>query len=201
MALNENTVDLGGMTLRVNNIEVGSTGPGVAGTDLSGTEITYLDGVTPGTATASKAVVLDGSKGIATITSATITTLASTTGNVTTINATDVNATGTADVGTLTVGSLVGDVQTLTGAGAVNLTTTVTSLVNDGANAITLADGTPGQIKIIVMHTDPGTDSTLTPTTFHNGTTVTFDDAGDYIILVWLATIGWVSLGASATIA
>ena len=42
---------------------------------LSSAEAGYLDGVTAGTATASKALVLDGSKGISTITSATITTL------------------------------------------------------------------------------------------------------------------------------
>lgn len=46
----------------------------LASNSLSAAEIAVLDGVTAGTATASKAVVLDGSKGIATITSATITT-------------------------------------------------------------------------------------------------------------------------------
>ena len=43
--------------------------------DLDATELGFLDGVTAGTAAASKAVVLDASKGISTITSATITTL------------------------------------------------------------------------------------------------------------------------------
>lgn len=42
---------------------------------LSSTEAGYIDSVTAGTAAANKAVVLDGSKGISTITSATITTL------------------------------------------------------------------------------------------------------------------------------
>jgi len=46
--------------------------------ELSLAEQAVLDGVTAGTATASKALVLDASKGIATITSATITTLTST---------------------------------------------------------------------------------------------------------------------------
>lgn len=49
-----------------------------SGTGLSAAELGVLDGVTPGTAAASKAVVLDSSKGVATITSATITTLTST---------------------------------------------------------------------------------------------------------------------------
>lgn len=54
----------------------------IAGNGLSAAEIGVLDGVTPGTAAASKALVLDSSKGIATITSATITTLTTTTANV-----------------------------------------------------------------------------------------------------------------------
>jgi hypothetical protein len=45
------------------------------GTAFTGTEASYTDGVTPGTAAASKAVILGSSKEIATITSATITTL------------------------------------------------------------------------------------------------------------------------------
>lgn len=55
----------------------------VDGVNISSTEIGVLDGVTAGTAAASKAVVLNASKGISTITSATITTLTSTTVNAT----------------------------------------------------------------------------------------------------------------------
>lgn len=47
----------------------------VDGSALAAAELTVLDGVTPGTALASKAVVLGANKEIATITSATITTL------------------------------------------------------------------------------------------------------------------------------
>jgi hypothetical protein len=53
----------------------------------------YTASVTPGTAVASKAVILGASKEIATITSATITTLTSTTVGATTANVTTVNAT------------------------------------------------------------------------------------------------------------
>ncbi len=67
--------DMGGNDLIVNTVSVGATAPGQAGTSLSGSELTVLDGITPGTALASKALVLNSSKGIATITSATITTL------------------------------------------------------------------------------------------------------------------------------
>lgn len=54
---------------------------------LNPTELGYLDTVVAGTAQASKALVLNSSKGISTITSATITTLTSTTANITTLSA------------------------------------------------------------------------------------------------------------------
>ena len=77
--------DMGGNTLICEDIKVGATAPGQAGTSLSSTELLYLDGVTAGTATASKAVVLGSSKEIATITTATITNLTTTTVTPTTI--------------------------------------------------------------------------------------------------------------------
>ncbi len=55
---------------------------------ISAAELGFLDAVVAGTAAASKAVVLDASKGIATITSATITTLTSTTAVLNTVRAT-----------------------------------------------------------------------------------------------------------------
>lgn len=61
---------------------------------VDSTESGFVDGVTAGTAAANKAVVLDGSKGIATITSATITTLAATTVNATAVNAANLKTTG-----------------------------------------------------------------------------------------------------------
>lgn len=88
------TIDLGGNDIICNDLKVGATGPGQAGTSLSASEITVLDGVTPGTAAASKAVVLGSSKEIATITTGTITNLTTTTLTPTTI-AGAVNFTGT----------------------------------------------------------------------------------------------------------
>ena len=87
-------------------------------------------------------------------------------------------------------GGIIGDVQALSGAGAVNTTTLITALTTTGANALTLANGTNGQIKIITMVVDGG-DGTLTPTTFANGTTMTFNDAGDTVMLVYTTTLGW----------
>ena len=44
--------------------------------------------------------------------------------------------------------------QALTAAGAVNITTPVTTVASSGAIALTIADGAVGQIKIIVFITD-----------------------------------------------
>lgn len=78
-----------------------------------------------------------------------------------------------------------GTPQTLTGAGAVNLTTYATLLVTTAADALTLADGTEGQHKYIQLKTDGG-DGTLTPTNLRGGTTITFDDAGDFVLLYFI---------------
>ena len=95
-----------------------------------------------------------------------------------------------------------GGVQSLSGAGAVDLTNLVTELTTTGANALTLADGTTsGQIKIVNMIVDGG-DGTLTPTTFANGTTITFDAVGESATLVWNSTVGWIASSTQgATIA
>lgn len=67
----------------------------VGGNTLSGTELGYVDGITPGTATASKALVLNSSKGIATITTATVTTLTAPTIKAGTLQASDATAAAT----------------------------------------------------------------------------------------------------------
>ena len=87
--------------------------------------------------------------------------------------------------------------QALTAAGAVNITTPVTTIASSGAIALTLADGAVGQIKIIIMITDGGT-ATLTPATFQQGTTLAFADVGDTVILMWVAT-GWMVIGGYGT--
>lgn len=57
-----NTIDLGGQTVICEDIKVGATRSGQAGTSLSSTELTLLDGVTAGTATASKVLTVDANK-------------------------------------------------------------------------------------------------------------------------------------------
>lgn len=85
--------------------------------------------------------------------------------------------------------------QSLSGAGAINVTSFLTKWTTTGANAGTLADGVRvGQLKKIQLIVDGG-DGTLTPTTLSGGTTITFADAGDFVLLVWTAS-GWVVLEA-----
>ena len=98
--------------------------------------------------------------------------------------------------------TIIGGVQSLSGAGAVDLTNLITEVTTTGADALTLADGTTsGQVKIINMIVDGG-DGTLTPVTFANGTTITFDAVAESATLVWNSTIGWVATSVQgATIA
>ena len=90
--------------------------------------------------------------------------------------------------------TITGGVQSLSGAGAVDLTNLVTELTTGaGAAAVTLADGTTsGQIKIITMVVDGGGTATVTPVTFASGTTLAFDAVAETATLVWNSAIGWI---------
>ena len=109
-------------------------------------------------------------------------------------------STGAITVGTSYTDIITGSRQSLSGAGAVNLTDLITELTTTAADALTLANGSNGQVKIITMVVDGG-DGTLTPTTLAGGTTITFNDVGDGVVLVYGAA-GWVVVGNNgATIA
>ena len=81
--------------------------------------------------------------------------------------------------------------QSLTGAGAANVTSAVTAFTtntdNSGNNAVTLAAGTAGQIKILYtkVESSSGQTSVVTPAAFANGTTITFDAVGDAALLYY----------------
>ena len=89
-----------------------------------------------------------------------------------------------------TLADLKTSVQTLSGAGAIDVVTGVTEVTTTAADALTLVNGTVGQLKIITMVADGG-DGTITPTTFANGTTITMNDVGDTVVLVYVTTLGW----------
>jgi len=108
-----------------------------------------------------------------------------------------VTVTGQLSIGDLLVISQ--SASTRTGAGAIDITSTITWIVTDGADALTLADGAEGQIKFLVMKTDAGA-GTLTPANLGNGTTITFDDVGDSALLLF-TNAAWHMMGGTATLA
>lgn len=70
------------------------------------------------------------------------------------------------------------------------------------AEALTLANGVPGQIITISLVVDGGGTGTLTPATKSGFTTIAFADAGDTASLLYVNdTVGWVILGAAGVAA
>jgi len=101
------------------------------------------------------------------------------------------NVTGNV-TGVLT-GSIVGTTAALSGAGAIPITAATVRLTTTGADALTLANGTNGQVLCIVMVADGGV-GTLTATTKTGYSTITFNDVGDAVILQYFTTLGWMIL-------
>lgn len=66
-----------------------------------------------------------------------------------------------------------------------------------GGDIFTLADGVQGQQTVCVMKTATGT-ATITPATFLGGTSVTFDAAGDSVLLRFQDTLGWSVIGGNS---
>ena len=108
------------------------------GVTATAANLNFVAGVTAGTATASKALVLNSSKGIATITSATITTM---TGNV----VGDVTGNITGNVTGYRVGAASATQSTITAAAGASNVSTVTVQLKDGAGT-NLAKITPFKV-------------------------------------------------------
>ena len=91
--------------------------------------------------------------------------------------------------------------QSLSGAGAVDITNAYTSLTTTApSQALTLANGTVGEVKIIT-HTVDGGSAILTPTTRLGGyATIVFTNAGDTAMLIYTSA-GWdiVALNGATT--
>jgi hypothetical protein len=80
-----------------------------------------------------------------------------------------------------TAQSITGDGSTLT---AVTLTQSTTMIdATSGDAPVTVADGSDGQVKIIINKSTAGTNSvTITPATFVSGTTINIDAPGRHVI-------------------
>jgi hypothetical protein len=90
--------------------------------------------------------------------------------------------------------------QSLSGAGAVDITNAFTNLTTTGAaQALTLANGTLGEIKII-SHAVDGGSAVLTPTTKIGFTTITFTGVGESAMLVYTSA-GWAIVALNGAVA
>lgn len=102
--------------------------------------------------------------------------------------------------GNLTVtGPIFESTDTLTGSGAISVTKSVTKYTTAGVgDALTLANGTDGQIKRIVLDVlaAGGHTAILTPTTKTGFSTVTFGAAGQTVSLQYFTTRGWMVIGS-----
>lgn len=103
-------LDYGGLDIIVNSVKVGATAPGQAGSTLSSTELGFLDGVTAGTAAASKALVLNSSSAITSgLTALTATTITPTTiAGATNFSSTPTFAVGATITGAVTISTTLG---------------------------------------------------------------------------------------------
>lgn len=157
----QNPLDLSGSDIIVNNIYQGASTPGSAGTIANESA---LSGITPGTVTASKAVIVDSSKNISTfgtLASGAITAPSLTSGTNLTLNAT---GTGTIGIGNVSTG-----VVTITPNTAVTGTLTsgaVTAPSVTSATNLTLNATTTGTIGIGSVSTGA---VTVTPLLNANG--------------------------------
>ncbi len=107
--------------------------------------------------------------------------------------------------GAVTVNSSFGtdvvlSAQSLSGAGAVDITNAFTALTTTGsAQALTLANGTVGEVKIIT-HVVDGGSAVLTPTTKIGFSTITFTGVGESAMLVYTAA-GWAIVALNGAVA
>jgi hypothetical protein len=87
--------------------------------------------------------------------------------------------------------------------GAINVTSYFTNISTDaGGDAFTLANGAViGQLKEIYLLVDGGGNATITPANLASGTTITMNDAGDSVILLWNGTDWVVIKNIGSTIA
>jgi hypothetical protein len=92
--------------------------------------------------------------------------------------------------------------QSLSGSGSlvVNTTAAVTYITTTGSATLSFGDGVQGQEKTLTMITDGG-DAVLTPSSTAGFTTITFNDVGDTVRLIFLNTKWHILSNYGATVA
>jgi hypothetical protein len=110
----------------------------------------------------------------------------------------------------ITVGNLFANVpgllnlsqtpETIISSTAIDISKVVT-LISTGSAAIalTLADGSNGQLKFLTMTVDGGGDAVITPTNLLGGSVLTFADVGDSVILLFTGS-NWVIMSNNGVI-
>jgi hypothetical protein len=104
--------------------------------------------------------------------------------------------------GDQTFDNIIGSIQSLNGAGAVNTTQLTTAFTSTATgNALTLANGTVGEFKTIVYVAEAAGANTgiLTPTTRVGYATITFNNIGDAVTLQYF-TQGWAIIGVRGAV-
>jgi hypothetical protein len=84
-------------------------------------------------------------------------------------------------------------VQAMVATGTLDAATPVSTIAITGTPnvAFTLENGEAGQIKVIKLISTGGGHAVITPTLFHDGSTLTLDTVNESVILVYHATLGW----------
>jgi hypothetical protein len=89
-------------------------------------------------------------------------------------------------------------VQSLSSAGAANVTTAITAVnATSGTIAVTLADGSDGQVKTILNVSTSGTNAiTITPTTLAGYTSIVLNAPGETVTLLFKSS-KWYIIGGN----
>jgi hypothetical protein len=100
--------------------------------------------------------------------------------------------------GVTRTGTLTGNIQSLTTAGAVDTTSLITEFRITGGTDVnfTLADGAPGQLKILKLVSKGGAgNAIITPTNYEDDTSITLSTDNDALMIYFNGT-KW-NLGSS----
>jgi len=99
----------------------------------------------------------------------------------------------------INVKTLIGSIESVSGAGPINTTDLITEVTTTGTDALTLANGSSfGQLKVIKAIDASSGTGTVTPTSLLDGTTIAFDNT-DYAVLYWNGS-AWCVISANATV-
>lgn len=93
-------------------------------------------------------------------------------------------------------------VQSLSSNGAANVTTAITAVnATSGTVAVTLADGSDGQVKTILNVSTSGTNNvTITPTTLAGYTSIVLNAPGETVTLLFKSS-KWYIIGGNGYVA